>query len=174
MPDVIIRPLAHGDLAEALAIQAAAYPAFLVEPEDAFASRLAVAASFCLAAIRDGELAAYLLAHGWPRESPPPVGAVLPRDAPSEVLFIHDLAVGPAGRGLGLGRALVDAAFAMAARQGLACAELIAVEGAASFWRKLGFAERAVSGDLRDKVAGYGAEARWMTRAIPPAVPDRS
>lgn len=171
MPEVIIRPLQRADLPAALAIQSAVYPAFLVEPEDAFASRLAMQTQFCLAAWHDGALAAYLLAHGWPAQSPPPVGAILPRDAAREVLFIHDLAVGHEGRGLGLGRRLVEAALAMAAREQIDRAELIAVEGAAPYWQTLGFAPVAVTGVLRAKVAEYGAGARWMTRAIAALTP---
>lgn len=165
--DVVIRPLVEGDLPAALAIQSAVYPSFLVEAADAFASRLDVPAQFCLAAISEGKLVAYLLAHGWPRQSPPPVGAILSPTASSEVLFIHDLAVGPHGRGLGLGRRLVRRAFELAARRKLARAELIAVEGAAAYWRTLGFAEADVSAQLDAKVAVYGQDARWMTREIP-------
>jgi GNAT superfamily N-acetyltransferase len=159
------------DLPAALAIQAEVYPAFLCEDEDAFASRLSLAASYCLAATRGGELVAYLLAHGWPHQAPPPVGAILAPRAASEVLYIHDLAVSSAGRGSGIGRRLVARAFELAASDGLASAELIAVEGAAGYWRTLGFAEAPVSAGLAAKVAGYGPEARWMTRAIPVALP---
>ena len=42
-----------------------------------------------------------------------------------------------------------------------------AVEGAAEYWRTLGFAEEAVSGELGEKLATYGSRARWMTREIP-------
>ena len=168
MPDdLVIRPLTRQDLPQALAIQSASYPAFLVEPEDAFASRLDAPMPACLAALRGGELAGYLLAHGWPRQTPPPVATVLAPDAPSEVLFIHDLAVGSAGRGLGLGRQLIAHAFAMAAGHGLARAELIAIEGASEYWRALGFAEEPVPASVAAKVAAYGAGARWMSRDIP-------
>lgn len=165
--DLVIRPLARQDLPAALVIQSASYPAFLVEPPDAFASRLAAPIPVCLAALRGGELAGYLLAHGWPRHSPPPVATVLAPQAASEVLFIHDLAVGAGGRGLGLGRQLIDHAFVLAARHGLARAELIAIEGAAEYWRTLGFAEEPVSAQVAAKVARYGAHARWMARDIP-------
>lgn len=169
---VTIRPLTPDDLPAAMAIQSAVFEAFLVEPADAFASRLDVRVPVCFAAEREGELLGYVLAHGWPRRSPPPVGMVLSPDTPSEALFIHDLAVGPAGRGLGLGEKLVEAAFALAARHTLTIAELIAVDGAAQYWRKLGFAEEPVSEELRAKVAGYGPRARWMTRGIPAKVGD--
>jgi GNAT superfamily N-acetyltransferase len=165
-PVLAIRALEPSDLPAALALQAAVYPAFLVEPEDAFVSRLRLSGSYCLAALSGAVLVAYLLAHGWRSESPPPVGAMLSDGGASDVLFIHDLAVSPAGRGTGVGRALVDRAFAAAARDGLTRAELIAVEGAASFWQRLGFVEAGGPTALRAKVAAYGPDARWMTRLL--------
>ncbi|HWA63931.1 MAG TPA: GNAT family N-acetyltransferase [Caulobacteraceae bacterium] len=169
--DVCVRPLTTSDLAAALAIQSQSYPAFLREDEAAFASRLALPASYCLAAERGGVLVGYLLAHGWPRQSPPAVGARLAAEGPSEVLFIHDLSISPSGRGAGVGRRLIDRAFALAGRDGLGTAELIAVEGAASYWRTLGFAQAAASAPLAAKVAAYGPQAVWMTRGIPPVSP---
>lgn len=165
--DVIIRSLLESDLSAALAIQSAVYPSFLVEPAEAFESRLRVSVQFCLAATFDGKLAAYLLAHGWPRQSPPPIGTVLSPLAFSEVLFIHDLAVAPHGRGLRLGGKLVKRAFELAARRKLDHAELIAVQGAAAYWRTLGFNEADVSAQLGATLAMYGKDARWMTREIP-------
>ena len=162
-----ITALEAADLAAALALQTASYPAFLVEEEAAFASRMALAASYCLAARRDGALLGYLLAHGWARQSPPPVGTVLVEGVRSDVLFLHDLAVSSAGRGLGIGERLVAYAFERAARDGLRRAELIAVEGAADYWLRLGFAAEATSATLSAKVATYGPKACWMARDIP-------
>lgn len=167
-PAFAIAPLTESELPAALALQAATYPAFLLEDEAAFASRLRLAASHSLAATRDGVLLGYLLAHGWRAQSPPPVGAVLSSDGgAAAVLYVHDLAVAAGARGLGVGRALVDRAFAAAARAGIGAAELIAVEGADGFWRGLGFADAPLDADLRAKVATYGARARWMRRALP-------
>ncbi|QNE32537.1 GNAT family N-acetyltransferase [Sphingomonas sp. NBWT7] len=161
-----IRPLAATDLGAAVAIQDATYPAFLREPATAFASRLALGASYCFAAHIDGVLAGYLLAHGWQREAPPPIGAALIDDGARDVLFIHDLAVASAGRGTGIGRALVAQGITAAAVDGITAAELIAVEGASAFWAMLGFAQAPTSPALAAKVADYGPHARWMTRAI--------
>lgn len=163
---VSVRPLGLGDIPAALAIQSEEYPAFLREGEEAFASRLNLADSYCLAATRGGALIAYLIAHGWPSQAPPPVDVVLMAEAASEVLFIHDLAVSSKGRGLGIGRRLIERAFELAACDGLQRAELIAVEGAASYWRALGFCEAAAPVYLAEKVAAYGPEARWMNRDI--------
>ncbi len=150
----------------ALAIQAAAYPAFLIEPAEAFASRIEHPAGYCLAARRAGELIGYLLAHGWPRGSPPAVGTILDPGAAREVLFLHDLALAPAARGLRVGERLVAAALEAARRDGLTEAELIAVEGAAGYWQLLGFVEATTTPALSAKVAGYGKAARWMRRPL--------
>jgi len=162
----ILAPMAPRHLSQALTLQSQIYPPFLVEPEAAFASRLAVAAPYSLVATRGEALVAYLLAHGWPQGAPPPVGAVLDPAVRGDALFLHDLAVSPAARGSGVGRALVDHAIARAAADGLRRAELIAVEGAASFWAGLGFAPGEVSAALAAKVAGYGSSAQWMVRSI--------
>lgn len=165
--DIVIRRLTQADLASALVLQAASYPAFLLEDAEAFASRLAVPAEYCLAAVRGDVLIGYLLAHGWASAAPPPVGTVLRRNVASEILYIHDLAVSSAAKGLGVGRTLIDHAFDLAARDGLSRAELIAVEGAARYWSGLGFDEGTPSPVLAAQVAGYGESARWMTRSIP-------
>ncbi|OWK29546.1 GNAT family N-acetyltransferase [Sphingomonas dokdonensis] len=171
---IAIRPLTTADLPQAMAIQSLAYPAFLREDAAAFASRLTLRQSCCLAATRAdtcGEtLIAYLLAHGWPSRSPPAIGTILSEPDGCAILFIHDLAVAPVGRGTAVGRRLVDVATGAAARQGLARAELIAVDGAAPYWQRLGFAEETVSPALADKVAAYGPAARWMTRPITPEI----
>ncbi|WP_241557368.1 GNAT family N-acetyltransferase [Croceibacterium ferulae] len=167
-PAIRLKALGPQDLPAALEIQAGAYPAFMVEDAPAFLSRITLAASYCLAAWRGGEMLGYLLAHGWKRQSPPAVGAVLKDGTPGEVLYLHDLAVAAAGRDLRIGRQLVTRAFAMAAQDGLRSAELIAVEGAADYWRRLGFAERAVADDLKARIMTYGSQARFMTAPIPP------
>ncbi len=164
---IVIEPLTLRDLAPALGIQAEAYPPFLVEDEAAFASRITLARSHCFAAKRGGQLVGYILAHAWPRQSPPAVGTMLVDGQPAEILYIHDLAIAAAGRGLDLGRRLVGHAFEAAARDGLDRAELIAVEGAAAYWRTLGFHEEPPTPALAAKLATYGAAARWMVRAIP-------
>lgn len=165
-PAVRVDALALRDLPAALEIQSNAYPAFLVEDERAFRSRIERANSYCLAARQGATLLGYLLAHGWQRRSPPPVGTILTDDGPSDVLFIHDLAVAPAGRGLAIGEKLVARAVERAARYGLRTAELIAVEGAETYWRQLGFVAETVPDALQAKLAGYGQTSRWMTRAI--------
>lgn len=166
-PTISIEALGRQDLPAALSIQAETYPTFLIEDEDTFLSRINRTASYCLAAKHGEELLGYLLAHSWRRQSPPPLGTVLPDDVPSEVLFIHDLAVSSAYRGLMVGQRLITRAFELAAQDGLRSAELIAVEGAADYWRRLGFVEGEVSRKFLEKLGTYGPSARWMTCEVP-------
>lgn len=160
---ILVRRLGPGDLLAALAIQAEVYPSFLLEDKSAFASRLNAAASYCLAATSGEALVGYLLAHGWPSQRPPSIGEVLASDASCEVLFIHDLGVSAREQGSGIGRRLVTHAFSLAAADGLQRTELIAVEGAFSYWRSLGFNEGPIPIELAAKVEAYGPGARWMT-----------
>ena len=161
-----IRNLRPDDLSTALRIQSENYPAFLVENEVAFASRLHIDASYCLAAELNDVVVGYLLAHGWAAQSPPPIGIQPPRTVLTEVLFIHDLSISVDGRGLGLGRKLVSRACELARADGLKVVELIAVQGADRYWRSLGFSETVTFPSLRTKVAAYGVDARFMTRSI--------
>lgn len=165
-PPITVALLEPHHLPAALAIQAQVYPPFLVEAEGVFLARMAMAASFCMAAMQGPTLVGYLVAHGWRRRSPPPLGALLADEGRADILYIHDLAIAPSARGLKIGERLVGRAFAMAADMGLEQAELIAVEGAASYWRGLGFVEGDAAGDMRATLDRYGASARWMTRDI--------
>ena len=119
-PAISIEPLARQDLPAALSIQKNIYPPFLIEEEATFLNRISLASSYCLAAKQEGQLLGYLLAHGWKRQSPPPLGSVIADGMPSEVLFIHDLAVSPEKRGLKVGQQLIARAFQLAAKDGLA------------------------------------------------------
>lgn len=165
---ISIEALVQQDLPAVLLLQRETYPPFLVEEEAVFISRLGLAASYCLAAKRGEELLGYLVAHGWKQQSPPALGGVLMDGAASEVLFIHDLAVSSAIRGQGVGQRLIERAFELAAQDSLGSAELIAVEGAADFWRRLGFVEGSDSAELTEKLRTYGTDACWMARDFLP------
>ncbi len=154
------------DLLDAQALQRDAYAPFLLEDARAFSSRITHESSYCLIAICGKKLVAYLLAHGWRPKSPPRLGEMLSPTGEAEVLFIHDLAVAPPARGSGVGRRLIAQVLASAARDGLRSAELIAVSGAAPYWKKLGFTQVQVSPELRAKIALYGVDACLMERPL--------
>ncbi len=99
--------------------------------------------------------------------SPPPIGRPLSPPPAGDNWFIHDLACAPEARGLRLAQGLVRCASGAALKLGLVRSDLIAVQGAWSFWEKLGYApEETLSQALAAKVAGYGPDARYMTALI--------
>ncbi len=107
-----------------------------------------------------------MLSHPWAAESCPPLNRLLgalPDGASS--YYIHDLALLPAARGSGAAPAIVAALADHAAALGFAAMSLVAVNGSAGFWRRQGFAETAVPA-LADKLATYGADARFMVRPL--------
>ncbi|WP_042882587.1 GNAT family N-acetyltransferase [Cupriavidus necator] len=172
-----LRPMVAADLPAVLAVQASCYTEVLLESERALASRLALSPATCWVAPdpRDpGALAAYLFTHPWLEASLPPLDGVLDdgwrgASAPESLTwFVHDMAVAPAGRGAGLAPRLYAAALAAARSAELRRSRLIAVQSAASWWRRLGYAPVAAGTASRHaaKLAGYGANAVLMERAL--------
>jgi len=163
MTDRTIRPLTSSDLPEALALQAQGYPVALQDGPAAFASRIAVAPGWCWAAVAGGRLDGYLLSHPWTSLAPPSPDTMLTR-AEGDVWYIHDLSTAAHARGQGVARALLAACEA--AKPALPRSELVAIEGAAPFWSRLGWrvAEPEPEG-LRAKLAAYGPAAVYMTRS---------
>jgi GNAT superfamily N-acetyltransferase len=142
MSEIVLRPLAVADMPAVLAVQAQCYGDMLLESSDALASRLALSPDTCwAAALPDGALAAYLFTHPGPKTRRP-LDGVLARDwMPDAALtwFVHDMAVAPVGRGMGLAQRLYAAARDAALADGLRSSRLIAVQSAA-VWRRLGYA----------------------------------
>jgi GNAT superfamily N-acetyltransferase len=159
----VIRPLVRADLEAALALQALGYAEALRDGPEAFASRIDIAPDHCWAVERDGRPLAWLLSHPWRSFDPPTPDQVL-TPVGDACWYIHDLSVAPEGRGLGLGRALVEHVLA---RCRPARSELIAVSGAHPVWLRLGWRDAPdLPTALAAKVAAYGSEAAYMVRVF--------
>ncbi|MBP0622588.1 GNAT family N-acetyltransferase [Cupriavidus consociatus] len=172
-----LRPMVAADLPAVMDVQATCYTEVLLESCDALASRLALSPTTCWVADdphRPGALAAYLFTHAWPETSLPPLDGVLDdgwRQAPtpaSLTWFVHDMAVAPAGRSRGLAPRLYAAAQAAAVAARLQHSRLIAVQSAAPWWRRLGYAPVAAETAARHarKLADYGAAAVLMEKTL--------
>ena len=164
---MIIRPLGPGDMTAVYALQDLTYPPALRDGPAAFESRLALCPDFNLVAELDGTLAGYLVSHPWLSAAPAASDVVVLPTA-AECWFIHDLSVAPHARRAGTGRRLVEAGLARARQQAFTTSELIAVEGAHTYWAGQGWqAWPDPAPDLAAKVAGYGEAAVYMSRSIP-------
>lgn len=134
------------------------------EPFEVYAERLALYPAGCFVFAADGAPSGYLIAHPWRRDTPPKLGAVLgaiPADA--DTFYLHDIALLPATRGTGAGRAAVELTIRAARAAGFGEITLMAVGGADSFWTAQGF---SIADATPDILASYGPEARLMRRTM--------
>ncbi|MFY8117130.1 MAG: GNAT family N-acetyltransferase [Roseateles sp.] len=165
-----LRLLTAADVPAVLALQAQCYGPEFLEGAQAFRAKLEASAPHRCSwmAWRGSEPLAYLVSLPVCEQSLPAL------DAPSvslpavpRLLYLHDLAVAPAGRSLGLGRRLVAQVLESAQALGLTRLGLVAVQGSVPYWQAQGFAEPVMlAAGLAKKLASFGVEARWMERAL--------
>lgn len=156
-----------GDIHAILDVQAAVYPADLLEEASFFANRLELAPHTCRVAERGGALLGYLIAYPW--DAGLPAALNQPLDAlpsPATTWFVHDCAVAPAAQGLGVAAALLDDSAHGARRAGLRRAALVSLAPAVTYWQRRGYAPEAQSSALRAKLTQYGEGAVYMSRAL--------
>ncbi len=159
--------MAPTDLRAVMAIQAQCYQGGLPESQGSLAAKLGASPGTCfIASSSVGEAPlGYLFALPWLAGGPPPHDAAqceLP--ARPDCLYLHDLAVSPPGRKLGVGKAMVGAFFEALARMALPSAGLVAVQGSSTYWARHGFQPATVSADLALKLRSYGDDAIYMVR----------
>jgi len=154
------------DLDAVAEIAAVAFPDHF-EGRDCFRNRLTLNPSGCFALVDEaGMVKGYLIAYPWRRESAPALNtliAAIPDDA--DVLYLHDLAIGPEVQGRGLSRDIVERLARDARAAGWPEMALVAVNQAAPFWEGHGFTimDRP---KMAETLAGYGPDARYMTRRL--------
>lgn len=160
---VEVRPMMPNDLHAVLAIQAVCYTQ--IEPESlaSFEAKLAAAPASCYVATAADAVVGYLVALPSHFASPPQLDAqhcVVP--AAPDCLYLHDLAVAPAARAAGAGRALVDAFFSHLEMSQLDRASLIAIQNSAPYWQRHGFRAATVNAALRARLHSYGHDVQYM------------
>jgi GNAT superfamily N-acetyltransferase len=156
------RAMADADLAEVVAIAAAIHVAH-PERDAVFAERLSLYPPGCLILMQDGAVLGYAIAHPWLSSAPPALDTLL---AAPDCLYLHDVALRPAGRGHGATARLLARLDDMARAAGLARLALVAIPGTDRFWRRLGFLPRACADDATLGEGGYGAGAALMERPV--------
>jgi len=168
--DVVhIRHITEADWDGIVAIESRAYAALgLSEGRAALRSRAEISPSTCFVLDVGSGPAGYLLALPYPALRYPSLerteeAVVTPQPAPAtRNLHLHDIVVAEGLRGRGLGRRLLHH-FTMTARsRGYERISLIAVDGSDTFWTARGYtAHPGIS------PGGYGANAVYMSRAVP-------
>ncbi|WP_083592093.1 GNAT family N-acetyltransferase [Aurantimonas sp. 22II-16-19i] len=165
------RAMRPADLAAVLALADRIHPD-LPEDPPIFAERLALCPEGCFVLEAGGldsgrpdageDVAGYTLAHPIRHLGPPPLNTLIGAIAPdADAFYIHDVAIAPHMRGQGLAEPVVTALLDVARGFPRAC--LVSVYGTVPFWERFGFVD-ASDALPRGKLAGYGADARFMLR----------
>jgi hypothetical protein len=161
------RLLTAGDLDAVMELQVEAYP-WHQEARAVFEDRIAVYPAGCLALADRVGLMGYAISHPWLAASPPPLDTRLERlpERPG-TYYLHDVALARRAHGAGHAGCGVALLAEGAAAAGFRTLSLVAVNGSAPFWGKQGFVS-AMTPELAEKLASYGADAIFMTRTLIP------
>jgi GNAT superfamily N-acetyltransferase len=127
------------DLAQVVAISAAVHGDY-AEPLAVYAERLALYPHGCWVSELAGVISGFLVTHPWRTGTTPALGTLLgsiPADA--DTYYLHDIALLPRTRGLGLGHSALLLVEAQARAAGCAEISLVAVNGADRYWEQRGF-----------------------------------
>jgi GNAT superfamily N-acetyltransferase len=139
-------------------------------PEDSvvFAERLRLFPEGCFVAQAsglEGALVGYSISHPGELFRPPPLNSLLQRvSETADCLYLHDVALLPTARGLGLGRLLVKRLEHLARARGLGPLALTAVNASVRYWHGHGFDLIDPSPELDAKLRSYGGGAAYMVR----------
>lgn len=163
MSGVSWRAMTGADLDAVLAIADVVHPDY-PEERAVFAERLALFPDGCRLAERGGRALGYGVMHPGVLGVPPPLDAPLGGlPAAADCLYLHDIALLPGTRGLGLGAAVLDHAHALAAARGYGWLALTSTPGARSYWDRAGFVPYAEGGPaLAAKLASYGEGMAYL------------
>ena len=160
------RAMTAADLDAVANIAVVAFPDHF-EGRDCFENRLDLNPEGCFVlAGNDAPPRGYLVAYPWSADAAPALNTRIdgiPDDA--AVMYLHDLALDPAVRGGGWSRPIMERLAADARAAGWPALALVAVNDAAPFWERHGFVAIEAPG-MADKLAGYGADARYMVRRL--------
>jgi hypothetical protein len=162
--NIEVRLLSVSDIPAICEIQAEAYlDASLHEPPETFAAYLRAFPRGSLAAVANDCLVGYGVGHPWLKGAPLPLDITeLELPTTPTCFHVHDIAVKV--KGVELGRRLLHRLVEVATEEHLECLDLIAVQGADTYWHQLGF--RSSEPETQPATALYGSTAVYMDAAI--------
>lgn len=161
------RAAARADVSEIDRIAKIIHPDLPEQPET-FAEKITLAPSMNFVACDGRNVRGYAIAYPWRMNDIPKLDMLfgnLPADA--SALFVHDVALLPSARSLGLVEELLKLLSAAGRERGLTQMTLTAVYGSEEAWFRYGFRRAPMNEKMKAQAAGYG-EAVFMTRAFDP------
>ncbi|MEU9460469.1 GNAT family N-acetyltransferase [Streptomyces sp. NPDC048312] len=162
--DVRVRRISERDWDAVAALEAGAYTAAgLSEGRAALESRADASPATCFVLDHGNRIVGYLLALPYPMFEYPDLNRTEDIVFHSRNLHLHDLVIAEEFRGRGLGKSLLRHFTGTAGAKGYEGISLVAVLGSDTFWAANGYrAHREVT-----PPTGYGADAVYMSRAVP-------
>lgn len=137
-----IRQIREADWDAIVAIENAAYTDIEPESMATLQSRVLLSPETCFVAVNDDDVVlGCCFAHRWVPHGAPALHEVLQALPESKNLYLHDLAVAPATRGLGVASLLCRELLARAGQKRFLSVTLVSVQSSADFWKKFGFIE---------------------------------
>ncbi|MCW6507231.1 GNAT family N-acetyltransferase [Lichenifustis flavocetrariae] len=162
---LVWRRAAAADLDAIVAIQDQVHT-MLPEQRATFANKLMLFGEGCLVLGRDDVVLGYGISYPWRLGDVPPLDTpmtALPERA--DCLFVHDVAILPAGRGAGAGRRYIGHVSTLARRDRLPSLALVSVYDSRPIWTACGF-KMTSAPDMAKKLAVYGSTACYMTASL--------
>lgn len=136
----------------------------LGEPAEIFAERIALCPEGCHVLVSGQEIVGHMISHPWVRGNPPAMNQMLGQlPAVPDCWYIHEVALAESARGRGGVPAILAVVGEAASAAGLPVLALVAVEGAAAYWKRLGFRPAVLDAA---KVASYGGAADYLEMTL--------
>jgi ribosomal protein S18 acetylase RimI-like enzyme len=160
------RAMTAPDLAAVAALAAQVHPNYPERPE-VLAEKFQLFPAGCFTLAGKGAAHGYCFSHPWLGNSPPALDAFLgelPKQPDS--YFIHDLTLDTSARRRSLAAKLVPDLISAARAAGLSHMTLVAVNGSAPFWSRMGFRRTADEAVQKSARAKYDAGAIHMERIL--------
>lgn len=161
------RAMTAADLPAVLAVADAVHTDY-PERVEVFADRLALFPAGCRIAGGGDTVIGYGVMHPGILGRPPALDSLLERlPDGADCLYLHDIALLPAARGLGLGEAVLAHAHHVARDHGLPWLALTSTPLARGYWLARGFTPSDAGGEvLAAKLASYGDGMMYMTMPV--------
>lgn len=164
LPGLQLRPMEETHIPQVWQLQCLAYAPEFHESEAVFRAKRAAWPDCCWVLVWDERVLAYLFAQESRLGHPPCLHNEGQEMGARDCFHLHDLAIHPEFRGLGLGRPLIEAGLVEGRRRGLAWASLVAVQQSVAFWEKQGFGGGGP--ELCPPLSSYGPDARYLLRLL--------
>ncbi|MDI2112140.1 GNAT family N-acetyltransferase [Commensalibacter nepenthis] len=163
-----IYPATDRELDDILRIQDLCYHEIEPESPEVMASKLHTSPNTCFVAKDTNGVRGYLLSLPSSLGNPPQLHSNTQTTEPDpNCLYLHDLAIHPNARGLGVGKLLIQYFAKTALEKQFQHASLISIQNSVPFWEKYGFKVIPPNAYLQKKLKTYGDNATYMECFLP-------